>query len=782
MLRSIPKSDVQKICSGQSVVDLATAVKELVENSLDAGATTIEIKLKEFGQLGFEVSDNGKGISSEDHAAIALKHYTSKIQAFEDLENVSSFGFRGEALSSICQLARSFTVLTRTKDDSIGTLLQYDHGGALVSSTKKARGVGTTVIVEDLFHPLPVRYKDFVKNIKKHYGKTLRVLQGYALISSKVKISCINVTGKNNQRQEVISTQANQTVADNIANVFGSKFLKTLLVVDIPVPLGDDKIGQIAGFVSKVGVGVGRSDNDRQFFFVNGRPVDLLQATKAVNEVWRQYEMKQKPACVLNFVLPAGTVDVNVTPDKRETFIKDEVFVVECLKEGLNSMYEPSRGTFQVQSLLPVSSVNPKTLTIPSSPKVKRQRDTYDSEVPATAVQLDEDNLLTPTPAKRTKKDASNISETIGHETQSENNVQKEPNHDKNNVISEKATESLTTGVVSREKVVETNELLTISQYSPPHTPAKISTMEQPKSPPTDWPPSENAIENSHDEVVVQTPATAVPAAKIKSAKQEPNKRQGFMISKYSMRDVVKQRKFFFSQQKKRSQLPQRKRSIPTECGAEGTENGEEAISSLQRVLSKDDFRRMEVVGQFNMGFIIARLDSDLFIIDQHASDEKFRYETLQKTTIIHQQPLVRPMSLQLTAIEEMTILDHHDVFKKQGFHFQVDESANVTEKLKLISVPFSKQTQWGVDDVRELVSLLLESPNTPATIRLPKTLAMFASRACRSAVMIGKALKRDEMQKIVLQLAELEQPWNCPHGRPTMRHLVDLSEIGQMQ
>jgi len=133
-MQRIGKQDIQKICSGQSVVDLSTAVKELVENALDANATTIEIKLKEYGQMSFEVSDNGKGIGEEEYEAIVLKHYTSKINAFEDLEKITSFGFRGEALSSICQLASSFSVHTRTENDTIGVLLRYDQSGNILST------------------------------------------------------------------------------------------------------------------------------------------------------------------------------------------------------------------------------------------------------------------------------------------------------------------------------------------------------------------------------------------------------------------------------------------------------------------------------------------------------------------------------------------------------------------------------------------------------------------------------------------------------------------------
>ncbi|ETW10069.1 hypothetical protein H310_00455 [Aphanomyces invadans] len=821
LLKSIPKGDVQKICSGQSVVDLATAVKELVENALDAGATTVEVKLKEFGQVGFEVSDNGQGIPEADHAAIALKHYTSKIRAFEDLERVASFGFRGEALSSICQLSGSFSVLTRTADDSIGTLLQYDQNGALVSSSKKARGIGTTIFVDDLFRPLPVRYKDFSKNIKKHYGKTLRILQGYAVISSNVKLSCINIAGKSNARQQVLSTEVNPTIANNIANVFGSKFLKTLLAVDISLPYWPDASGstnssyKISGFVSKVGAGVGRSDNDRQFFFVNGRPVDFANATKAVNEIWRQYEMKQKPACMLNFVLPPDAVDVNVTPDKRETFLKHEAHIVESLKSGLTDMYEPSRGTFQVQSLLPVATSQqqlpaihkksalqvsvptpPGVFSVPSNTNNKRQRDAEESNDVARS-DVGQDSMPADDESIRRKRPRH-----IDVQPPSETPVQRDADTNDDdttgtgggwNVTRSNTSPSIPAGDTTSSFLHPSALPMAHFHRSLDDDPSTTSSYESncvPASPSSTAASCAATPLSKHQPLddTLNTPAAATASSfsNMSAKKDTPKKHQRMLysISKATMDELIAQRKLFAQHTKQQSQ-EHRRLSLPLACTVandHGDDDLVEAAVSLQRVLSKADFRRMEVVGQFNLGFIIARLDRDLFIIDQHASDEKFRYEMLQQTTVIHQQPLVRPMPLDLTAVEEMTILDHLPLFKKQGFHFQVDPSAAATQKLKLISVPFSKHTQWGVDDVRELVSLVLESPHAASTIRLPKTLAMFASRACRSAVMIGTALKRDEMQKILLQLAELEQPWNCPHGRPTMRHLVDLSCTLQSQ
>jgi DNA mismatch repair protein PMS2 len=104
----------------------------------------------------------------------------------------------------------------------------------------------------------------------------------------------------------------------------------------------------------------------------------------------------------------------------------------------------------------------------------------------------------------------------------------------------------------------------------------------------------------------------------------------------------------------------------------------------------------MKVVGQFNLGFIIGKLHDDLFIIDQHASDEKYNYETLQKTTVLHQQPLVLPMPLEVTAGEEMVIMDHLEVFQKNGISFQISPDAPATKKLKIVALPFSKHTQFG--------------------------------------------------------------------------------------
>lgn len=218
---------------------------------------------------------------------------------------------------------------------------------------------------------------------------------------------------------------------------------------------------------------------------------------------------------------------------------------------------------------------------------------------------------------------------------------------------------------------------------------------------------------------------------------------------------------------------------IPPSCSSNSNEpvDPDSAAEAFEKILKKGDFEKMEILGQFNLGFILTRLGNDLFIIDQHASDEKHTFEKLQQSTKIHQQPLVCPQALELTAIEEMTVLDRISVFEQNGFKFHIDPNAETSHKVRLRAIPFSKQTQFGAEDVRELVSMLIDSPEKKM-IRLPKLMAMYASRACRTSVMIGTALKKDDQVRIVRNLSTLQQPWNCPHGRPTLRHLVDLSKV----
>ena len=251
---------------------------------------------------------------------------------------------------------------------------------------------------------------------------------------------------------------------------------------------------------------------------------------------------------------------------------------------------------------------------------------------------------------------------------------------------------------------------------------------------------------------------------------------------------------------------------LPPEDGAS---NPDEASATLERVFRKSDFSRLEIIGQFNLGFILARLGDDAFIVDQHASDEIFNFERLQRSTTLNRQPLIAPKPLDLTAAEAQTVARHMPTFLANGFGFcdvaergQTDmdacafdpllASGDCCRRLALRSVPFSKGVVFGADDVQELIGLLdggacaaparsqlsvgLGASAAGGTgggvVRPSRVRAMLAMRACRSSVMIGTALDARRMRRVLDNLATLAAPWNCPHGRPTMRHLTSLSHL----
>lgn len=213
----------------------------------------------------------------------------------------------------------------------------------------------------------------------------------------------------------------------------------------------------------------------------------------------------------------------------------------------------------------------------------------------------------------------------------------------------------------------------------------------------------------------------------------------------------------------------------------------------LSLTVVKKDFARMRIVGQFNLGFLLVTRPTnvtdgskvankdEVFIVDQHASDEKYNFERLQAETTVQNQPLVRPHFLDLTAMEEEIIIGNLEALEKNGFLIEVDSSgeASVGKRCRLLSLPMSREVVFNTRDLEELLALLAESPSSTSIVNIPrpsKVRRMFAMRACRSSVMVGKTLTRTQMSKIVTHMGEIDKPWNCPHGRPTMRHLMGLN------
>ncbi|XP_066496461.1 mismatch repair endonuclease PMS2 [Tiliqua scincoides] len=849
-IKPIDRKSVHQICSGQVVLNLCTAVKELVENSIDAGATSIEVKLKDYGVDLIEVSDNGSGVEEENFAGLTLKHYTSKIRDFSDLIRVETFGFRGEALSSLCALS-DVSICTCHKFAKVGTRLVFDHGGKITLQTPYPRPPGTTVSVQHLFRTLPVRHKEFQRNIKKEYAKMVQILQAYCLISTGVRINCTNQIGQG-KKQLVISTCGSSALKENIGAIFGQKQLHSLIpFVQLPPSeavceeYGLDSSDMptnfytISGFVSHCDHGVGRSTPDRQFFFINQRPCDPVKVSRVVNEVYHMYNRHQYPFIVLDICADSECVDINVTPDKRQILVQEEKFLLAVLKTSLIEMF--SRDVNKLVACknlldadgnlkaLSQEEAQPPRLEMPRGPSTQAPRDNAKTSVSIAklresfslhrakeaAVHSSENpkqqhsspkqkKLLTffsvlDSPRKKTcsSKEAEGGMEVDSSRFTPSKDIKKSTDKIDSECGGTLAESDLSfgtpgsSGCLSYESVDGSpNAEFPVSQEdfqsgglepSGEFWGAECETDRRTKR---EFSPNTGTSSQSAKRF-----KTHLPPAQIASSSEREGVVNDALLSQYDVPVEVQKRtvplEFSMSvlknrvkqlvqqQQKKAELLSYRKFRAKISPG-----ENKMAEDELRKEIRKEMFPRMDIIGQFNLGFIIAKLNSDLFIIDQHASDEKYNFEMLQAHTVLQGQKLILPQILNLTAVNESILMENLEIFRKNGFDFVIDEDAPVTQRVKLVSLPTSKNWTFGRQDIEELIFMLSDSPGVmcrPSRVR-----QMFASRACRKSVMIGTALNVNEMKKLITHMGEIEHPWNCPHGRPTIRHIANLDLLSQ--
>ncbi|XP_032358933.1 mismatch repair endonuclease PMS2 [Etheostoma spectabile] len=843
-IKAIDKHSVHQICSGQVVLTLATAVKELVENSIDAGATNVDVRLKECGAELVEVSDNGKGVEEANFEGLTLKHHTSKLKDFSDLLHVETFGFRGEALSSLCALS-GLCVVTCHESSQVGTKLVFDHKGHIVQKSPHPRQQGTTVSLQQLFYTLPVRHKEFQRNIKKEYAKMIHVLQAYCVISTGVRITCSNQNGQG-KRSPVLSTSGSQNMRDNIGAIFGPKQLQSLLPFQQVSPtenvieeygLKDAELPKqlfsMTGFVSRGDHGVGRSSTDRQFFFINNRPCDPLKVTKLVNEVYHMYNKHQYPFVALNIAVASECVDVNVTPDKRQIFLQEEKLLLAILKTSLINMYEAGVNKISLNNT-PIPGTNTKSASeicpvVPSNANVPEPGEDMEPLTRSSKSSLNLASLKAAFSSHHSFNSGNKSGVAKAGPTQKtlqsffKDTVKPpackpcgrsplKPTRDlaKCSPVGKSALDEFRYGSMSCSDADSEKDSAVSSCDVTMATPDfQCSGLEfsSPESA-TDGVKTETFEETSDSSQTVPDPPElqtepctsnedCIVGPDAKRARKEnahfPAEQKSNNFSKsstvdapvclqkktvplqFSLQELAGKVKRLQELQKQRAGEDLRYRRFRAKINPGENRSAEE---ELKKEISKDMFKEMEIIGQFNLGFIITKLNSDIFMIDQHATDEKYNFEMLQQHTVLQGQKLIVPQKLHLTAVSENVLMENIEIFQKNGFEFLVDEDAQVMERVKLVSLPTSKNWTFGPADIEELIFMLSDSPGVmcrPSRVR-----QMFASRACRKSVMIGTALSVSEMKKLLVHMGEIEHPWNCPHGRPTMRHLANLDVISQ--
>ncbi|EEB12470.1 DNA mismatch repair protein pms2, putative [Pediculus humanus corporis] len=708
-IRPIDKTTINQICSGQVVLTLATAVKELLENSLDAGATSIQIKLEEYGSKVIEVIDNGCGVNEDNFQALTLKHHTSKISEFSDIYNVKTFGFRGEALSSLCTLS-SVTITTQHINAQIGAVLKFDHNGIIKSNTKIHRKVGTTVRLENLFCTLPIRRTEFLKNLKKEFSKMCTVLYAYGLISTGVRITCTNhvVTKskfQNKNDQDNLKKNFTTTIMDiegksiefNINSIFGIKekqnllkfvqknpSLETLKEFNIESKKFNSELYKIEGYISSCSHGCGKSGSNRQFYYINQRPIDHPKIFKLVNETYHQFNSHEDPFVILHIKVEDGLFDINLVPDKRQVLVQNENFLLATLKESLLDMFKLIPSTLKVNNigLLNIKFENDKSSDKVNCTQLENEKEKFnlkkseDLKMNLKRFQYSSQNL--------NNTNNSNMSESIPSNKISNNFISNTSCSSKDMFVQKKLKDFLVSDSADNDQQLNdvTENLKTEMTKSPPKS-------KQLLFPTQNFSNYKITIENSNDN------------------KRKLEEKIINNISIDQINQVYEPKRIKYDENITGHVAEIKSETLEFENISNNLEEQEEKNGGLDINTEKYDegldnkFRR-----------------SDIFIIDQHASDEKYNFEMLKLKTVMQCQKMVNPETLNLTVDKEELMLEHEEIFKKNGFHFIFDETQVPTKRIKLTSVPMSKSIVFGKNDVEELLFLLEEVTTDKIIIR----------------------------------------------------------------
>ncbi|MGI6093611.1 MAG: DNA mismatch repair endonuclease MutL [Veillonellaceae bacterium] len=325
----LDENTANKIAAGEVVERPASVVKELVENSIDASSSKIEVEISDGGTKFIRVTDDGIGMSRADAELAILRHATSKIRLVDDLTQISTLGFRGEALPSIASVSK-FTLTTRLHTDSLATFVEVE-GGKLVELRDAGSNVGTTITVSNLFFNTPARQK-FLKTNATESNYISNILMKLALSHPEISIKFIN----NNKL--VFSTPGTNNLADAISGIYGHKIASELL----PILLLEDSI-EITGYISKPSIL--KSSRSWQTFLVNSRVIQSRFIAKAVDSAYHSLLPKVGyPLVVVNIVVPNDYIDINVHPQKSEVkFSNDQIIYRLVYKAVSNALKEATR-------------------------------------------------------------------------------------------------------------------------------------------------------------------------------------------------------------------------------------------------------------------------------------------------------------------------------------------------------------------------------------------------------------------------------------------------------
>lgn len=645
---------IDKIAAGEVIERPASVVKELVENAIDAGATSVTVEIKDGGISLIRIMDNGCGIEHDEVRSAFLRHSTSKIRTVEDIAHIRSLGFRGEALSSIAAVTQT-ELITKTPDAELGTRYVIE-GGKEVALEETGAPNGTTFLVRQLFYNVPARRK-FLKTPVTEAGHIQDLLIHLTLSHPEVSFLFIS------NGQEKLRTSGSGKLKDVIYQVYGRDVAANLLDIDY------EKGGlRISGYLGKPVIT--RGNRNFENFFVNGRYVKSPMISKSLEDAYRDFTMQHKfPFAVLHFHVDGEEIDVNVHPTKMELRFQRQQEVYNTVFEGVH------RRLLEPELIQKAEVPDPVTVPEASPPEKKPEERVKPGESPFL---LKPKTAVKPEPAAATYAAPANV-----------------------------------------------------PAASPAAGPAASPAVEAPDT------------QEAHDE--------------------------DYFIRKMRERVMAYHERSSSAEVRGTDQIyrPEKQEERIRESVKYAAESKPEQLDLFEEHFLKREVRaEYKLIGQVFDTYWLVQYQDSLYIIDQHAAHERVLYErTLKgmKDRAFTSQYLSPPIILSLTMQEAELLRENMDRFARIGFEiepFGGEEYAVRAVPDNLFSIAKKELLMEMIDDLADGISTSM----TPELID-----EKVASMSCKAAVKGNSRLSAQEVDALIGELLTLDNPYHCPHGRPTI-------------
>ena len=669
----LDEQTIDKIAAGEVIERPSSIVKELVENAIDAGATAVTVEIKEGGISFIRITDNGSGIEAEQIPTAFLRHATSKIRTAEDLLDVTSLGFRGEALSSIAAVCQ-VELISKTPESLTGVRYLIE-GGKEKSMEEIGAPSGTTFLVRNIFYNTPAR-KKFLKTPQTETGYISELMERMAL--SHPEVSFKFIAGS----QVKLHTSGNHRLKDIIYNIYGRDITNNLLEVEKTFENGM----KITGFIGKPVIS--RGNRNFENYFVNGRYIKSKIISKAIEDAYQSFMMKHKyPFTVLHFQIDTEMLDINVHPTKMELrFAENEKLYQDVYHTILN--------TLSHKEMIVQVTVGKEEKEVRSQEKKENIPEPFEKSRLSSIQQSKEKlNLLahqtsTPVTRKLSEEDTRGIREVTSSYAAP---AWQPPKREQPEVVMPEKQVSVTLDA----------DVFTGQATNALNQTAVSATQEKKPEP--------------------QTAPPIQPEAPVSPFAQKMEELAG---------SSVKESDFF-----------------------------------SEKLLDRNNVKEHRIIGQLFDTYWLIEFRDNLFIIDQHAAHEKVLYEKTMRSMDKREytsQILNPPVILTLSIQEAETLQKHMQYFQEIGF--EIEEFGG--KEYALRAVP---DNLFGIAKDDLFIEMLDALDSQPASASVDIIKDRVATMSCKAAVKGNHRLSVSEVHALIDELMTLENPYHCPHGRPTI-------------